>query len=45
MEETSADLPFQALDQRRTFEQILLQIEEAIIDGRLKPGEQAAARA
>jgi DNA-binding FadR family transcriptional regulator len=40
MEETSADLPFQALDQRRTFEQILLQIEEAIIDGRLKPGDR-----
>jgi GntR family transcriptional repressor for pyruvate dehydrogenase complex len=40
MEETSAGLPFQALDQRRTFEQILLQIEEAIIDGRLKPGDR-----
>jgi DNA-binding FadR family transcriptional regulator len=40
MEETSAELPFQAVDQRRTFEQILLQIEEAIIDGRLKPGDR-----
>ena len=40
MEETSAELPFQAVDQRRTFEQILLQIEEAIIDGHLKPGDR-----
>jgi GntR family transcriptional repressor for pyruvate dehydrogenase complex len=40
MEATSAELPFQAVDQRRTFEQILLQIEEAIIEGRLKPGDR-----
>jgi DNA-binding FadR family transcriptional regulator len=40
MDETSGELPFQALDQRRTFEQILLQIEQAIIDGRLKPGDR-----
>src|ERR1700743_3637986 len=40
MEETSGELPFQAVDQRRTFEQILLQIEEAIIEGRLKPGDR-----
>ncbi|HMD92505.1 MAG TPA: FCD domain-containing protein [Trebonia sp.] len=40
MEETSGELPFQAVEQRRTFEQILLQIEEAIIDGRLKPGDR-----
>jgi len=40
MEEPSAELPFQAVEQRRTFEQILLQIEEAIVDGRLKPGDR-----
>ena len=40
MEEVSADLPFQAVEQRRTFEQILLQIEEAIISGGLKPGDR-----
>jgi GntR family transcriptional regulator, transcriptional repressor for pyruvate dehydrogenase complex len=40
MEEPSGDLPFQAVEQRRTFEQILLQVEEAIIDGRLKPGDK-----
>jgi DNA-binding FadR family transcriptional regulator len=40
MEEPSADLPFQAVEQRRTFEQILVQIEEAIVDGRLKPGDR-----
>jgi DNA-binding FadR family transcriptional regulator len=40
MEASSAELPFQAVDQRRTFEQILLQIEEAIIEGRLKPGDR-----
>jgi DNA-binding FadR family transcriptional regulator len=43
MEATSAELPFQAVDQRRTFEQILLQIEEAIIDGHLKPGDKLPA--
>ena len=36
-------LVFQAVDQRRTFEQILLQIEEAIIDGRLEPGDRLPA--
>ena len=40
MEEPSAESPFQAVEQRRTFEQILLQIEEAIVDGRLKPGDR-----
>jgi GntR family transcriptional regulator, transcriptional repressor for pyruvate dehydrogenase complex len=40
MEDMSGDLPFQAVEQRRTFEQILRQIEEAIIDGRLKPGDR-----
>jgi GntR family transcriptional regulator, transcriptional repressor for pyruvate dehydrogenase complex len=40
MEELSGELAFQAVEQRRTFEQILLQIEEAIIDGRLKPGDK-----
>jgi DNA-binding FadR family transcriptional regulator len=40
MQETSEDLTFQAVEQRRTFEQILLQIEEAIIEGRLKPGDK-----
>lgn len=43
MEETAGDLPFQAVEQRRTFEQILLQVEEAIIDGRLKPGDRLPA--
>jgi GntR family transcriptional regulator, transcriptional repressor for pyruvate dehydrogenase complex len=40
MEEISGDLPFQAVEQRRTFEQILLQVEEAIISGDLKPGDR-----
>jgi DNA-binding FadR family transcriptional regulator len=40
MEEVRRDLSFQAVEQRRTFEQILLQIEEAIIDGRLQPGDR-----
>lgn len=40
MEEITGELPFQAVEQRRTFEQILFQIEEAIIDGRLKPGDR-----
>jgi GntR family transcriptional regulator, transcriptional repressor for pyruvate dehydrogenase complex len=35
--------PFQAVEQRRTFEQILLQVEDAIIDGRLQPGDRLAA--
>ncbi|HEY0932499.1 MAG TPA: FadR/GntR family transcriptional regulator [Trebonia sp.] len=40
MEEVPGDLPFQAVEQRRTFEQILFQIEEAIISGGLKPGDR-----
>lgn len=40
---TSGEHPFQAVKQRRTFEQILLQIEEAIIDGRLQPGDKLPA--
>jgi GntR family transcriptional regulator, transcriptional repressor for pyruvate dehydrogenase complex len=32
--------PFRLVDQRRTFEQILLQVEEAIVDGRLQPGDR-----
>jgi GntR family transcriptional regulator, transcriptional repressor for pyruvate dehydrogenase complex len=40
MVEMSGELPFQAVEQRRTFEQILFQIEEAIVDGRLKPGDR-----
>jgi GntR family transcriptional repressor for pyruvate dehydrogenase complex len=43
MEEVRRGLPFQAVEQRRTFEQILLQIEEAIIDGRLQPGDRLPA--
>jgi DNA-binding FadR family transcriptional regulator len=40
MEEAPGDLPFQALEQRRTFEQILVQVEGAIITGGLKPGDR-----
>jgi GntR family transcriptional regulator, transcriptional repressor for pyruvate dehydrogenase complex len=40
MEVMSGDLPFQAVEQRRTFERILLQVEEAIISGGLKPGDR-----
>jgi DNA-binding FadR family transcriptional regulator len=40
VKESSADLPFQAVEQRRTFEQILLQVEEAITSGGLKPGDR-----
>ena len=43
MEDISSQQPFQALEQRRTFEQILLQMEEAILDGRLKPGDRLPA--
>jgi GntR family transcriptional regulator, transcriptional repressor for pyruvate dehydrogenase complex len=43
MEETAGESPFQAVEQRRTFEQILLQVEEAVIDGRLKPGDRLPA--
>src|SRR5258708_1926814 len=34
------DLPFQELDQRRAFEKILGQIEEAIVQGRLQSGDR-----
>jgi GntR family transcriptional repressor for pyruvate dehydrogenase complex len=40
MDEPSGALPFQALEQRRTFEQILVQVEGAIISGGLKPGDR-----
>ena len=40
MEEVSGDLLFQAVEQRRTFEQVLVQVEEAIISGGLKPGDR-----
>jgi GntR family transcriptional regulator, transcriptional repressor for pyruvate dehydrogenase complex len=40
MVEVPGELPFQAVEQRRTFEQILLQIEEAIISGGLRPGDR-----
>jgi DNA-binding FadR family transcriptional regulator len=40
MEEMSGELSFQAVGQLRTFEQILLQIEEAILGGRLRPGDR-----
>lgn len=43
IEDISSQQPFQALEQRRTFEQILLQMEEAILDGRLKPGDRLPA--
>ena len=35
--------PFQAVEHRRTFEQILLQVEAAIVDGRLQPGDKRLA--
>lgn len=31
--------PFRELDQRRAFEKILVQIEDAIVEGRLQPGD------
>lgn len=40
MVEVPGELPFQAVEQRRTFEQILLQVEEAIISGGLRPGDR-----
>jgi GntR family transcriptional regulator, transcriptional repressor for pyruvate dehydrogenase complex len=43
MEKAGRDQPFQAVEQRRTFEQILLQVEEAIIEGRLQPGDRLPA--
>ncbi len=43
MEKATKEPPFQAVDQRRTFEQILMQVEEAIIDGRLQPGDRLPA--
>ena len=35
--------PIQAVEHRRTFEQILLQVEAAIVDGRLQPGDKLPA--
>lgn len=35
-----AAMPFKALEQRRTFEQIIFQISEAIMQGRLRPGDR-----
>jgi GntR family transcriptional regulator, transcriptional repressor for pyruvate dehydrogenase complex len=35
--------PFKALEQRRAFEQIIFQIEEAILEGRLRPGDRLPA--
>lgn len=32
--------PFKALNNRRAFEQIIVQIEDAILDGRLRPGDR-----
>src|SRR6266702_8324352 len=43
MEEVSGDLLFQAVEQRRTFEQVLVQVEEAIISGGLQPGDRLPA--
>jgi GntR family transcriptional regulator, transcriptional repressor for pyruvate dehydrogenase complex len=43
MDKAGRDQPFQAVAQRRTFEQILLQVEEAILDGRLQPGDRLPA--
>jgi GntR family transcriptional regulator, transcriptional repressor for pyruvate dehydrogenase complex len=40
MTEPQVDLPFQELDQRRAFEKILGQIEEAIVQGRLQSGDR-----
>jgi DNA-binding FadR family transcriptional regulator len=35
--------PFRALPQLRTFEQIIVQIEDAIVEGRLQPGDRLPA--
>jgi GntR family transcriptional repressor for pyruvate dehydrogenase complex len=43
MDVAGRERPFQAVEQRRTFEQILIQIEEAIIEGRLQPGDRLPA--
>ena len=40
MTEPHVDLSFQELDQRRAFEKILGQIEEAIVQGRLQSGDR-----
>jgi GntR family transcriptional regulator, transcriptional repressor for pyruvate dehydrogenase complex len=37
------DGPFRVLDQRRAFEQIIAQIEEAIVAGTLRPGDRLPA--
>lgn len=44
MDIAKRDQPFQAVAQLRTFGQILLQVEEAIIDGRLQPGDRLPAQ-
>ena len=43
IDKAGREQPFQAVAQRRTFEQILLQVEEAILDGRLQPGDRLPA--
>jgi GntR family transcriptional regulator, transcriptional repressor for pyruvate dehydrogenase complex len=43
MDKAGRDQPFQVVAQRRTFEQILLQVEEAIVEGRLQPGDRLPA--
>ncbi len=39
----ASEQPFQAVEHLRTFEQILLQVEAAIVDGRLQPGDKLPA--
>lgn len=36
-------MPFKALEQRRAFEQIIFQISEGIMEGRLRPGDRLPA--
>jgi GntR family transcriptional regulator, transcriptional repressor for pyruvate dehydrogenase complex len=43
MTERTSQTPFRTLPQLRTFEQIILQIEEAILDGKIKPGDRLPA--
>jgi DNA-binding FadR family transcriptional regulator len=40
LEPARTSTPFKALEQRRAFEQIIFQISEAIMDGRLRPGNR-----
>jgi GntR family transcriptional repressor for pyruvate dehydrogenase complex len=40
---TTPNSPFKALEQRRAFEQIIFQVEEAILEGRLRPGDRLPA--